>query len=89
MFILSSSKGTGKTKILLEKAFDEGAIVACRDTIYMRERAYSYGIVGINLISYEEFDRLGGTLENVYLHDLHSYLEYKNKNLKGYSVCNG
>ena len=88
MFVVSGGKGTGKTRVLLERAKEMGAIVVCSDTMGMRERAYSYGITGLNLMSYEDFDSISHTEETVYIHDINKYLTYKNKNVKGYSVCN-
>ena len=58
MFIVSGGRGTGKTRTLVERAKSEDAIIVCEDTIEMRERAYSYGITGLNLITYEEYCRL-------------------------------
>ena len=58
MFVISGGKGTGKTKALLERVKAENAIVVCEDTMEMRERAYGYGITGLNIMSYKEFDTL-------------------------------
>ena len=88
MFIVSGGKGTGKTKILLEKVKEENAILVCEDTLEMRECAYKYGIVGLNLMSYKEFDALEKIEESVYIDDVGKYISYRNRNVKGYSVCN-
>lgn len=90
MFIVSGGRGTGKTRTLLERVKEEDAIVACEDTIVMRERAYSYGITGLNIITYEEYCRLDSdTLgKPVYIADVNRLLKRINPNTKGYSVCN-
>ena len=88
MFVISGGKGTGKTRTLLERVKKENAILVCEDTIAMRERAYMYGIVGINLISYNDFNKLENTEENIYIHDLHNWIKSKNDKVKGYSVSN-
>ena len=90
MFIISGGRGTGKTKALLEKVKAEDAIIVCKDTIEMRERAYMYGITGLNIINYEEYcrtpsEQLG---KNVYIHNVNDLLKIINPNTKGYSVCN-
>lgn len=58
MFIVSGGRGIGKTRTLLERVKSENAIIVCEDTIEMRERAYNYGITGLNIMSYKEFDTL-------------------------------
>ena len=55
MFVVSGGRGTGKTKALLERVKAEDAIIVCKDPIEMRERAYMYGITGLNIINYEEY----------------------------------
>lgn len=87
MFVVSGGKGIGKTKLLLEKVKEEDAILVCKDTFYMRERAYSYGIVGINIMSYEDFCRLDDIKEPVYIHNLNEYLKYCCPTVAGYSIC--
>ena len=88
MFVVSGGRGTGKTRTLLERVKEENAILVCEDTIEMRERAYKYGIVGLNLMSYKEFDTIEKVEEPVYIHDVNKYISYGNRNVKGYSVCN-
>lgn len=90
MFIISGGKGTGKTRVLLEKVKEENAIVVCDDIIAMRERAYSYGIVGLNIITYEEYCRTPSEQLDrpVYIHNINELLKRINRNTKGYSVCN-
>lgn len=90
MFIISGGRGTGKTKVLLERVKSEDAIIVCEDVIDMRERAYLYGIVGLNIISYDEYlrtpsEQLG---KNVYIHNVNDLLRRINPRTKGYSVCN-
>ena len=90
MFIVSGGKGTGKTKALLERVKAEDAIIVCDDVIAMRERAYMYGIVGLNIISYEEYCRTPSELldKPVYVHNINKLLKKINSNTKVYSVCN-
>lgn len=90
MFVISGGKGTGKTKALLERVKAEDAIIVCDDVIAMRERAYMYGIVGLNIIDYEAYcitpgEQLG---KPVYIHNVNDLLKRINPNTKGYSVCN-
>jgi hypothetical protein len=87
MFIISGGKGIGKTRALIERVKSEGGILVCEDTMEMRERAYGYGITGLNIMSYKEFDTLEKIEEPVYIHDVNKYISYGNRNVKGYSVC--
>lgn len=90
MFIISGGRGTGKTRALLERVKTEDAIIVCDDVVAMRERAYMYGIVGLNIISYEDYCRTPGEMLNkpVYVHNVNNLLKRINSNTKGYSVCN-
>ena len=88
MFIVSGGRGIGKTRALLERVKSEDAILVCENTMQMRERAYQYGLTGLNLMSYEDFSALEKVEEPVYIHDINKYVSYGNKNVKGYSVCN-
>ena len=74
----------------VERVKEKDAIIVCDDVIAMRERAYIYGIVGLNIISYEEYcrtpsEQLG---KDVYIHNVNDLLKRINPNTKGYSVCN-
>ena len=87
MFIVSGKKGTGKTRTLLEKAKAEDCIIVCEDVATMRERAYGYGITGLDIISYEEF-YYNKIDKPVYIHDIHRFIKERTPCVKGYSICN-
>ena len=89
MFIISGGKGIGKTRTLLERASAENAIIICEDPIVMRERAHKYGIVGLELVSYEEAWNLKESQLNrpMYIHDINKFIKYKLPTIKGYSFC--
>jgi len=84
MFIISSEKGTGKTRALLERAKAEGGIVVCKDPEAMRERAYRYGIVGLDIVGYGD-NYLAG--KPVYIHDINKFIENNMPDAKGYTLC--
>ena len=88
MFVVSGGRGTGKTKALLERVKSQNAILVCENTMEMRERAYGYGITGLNLMSYKDFNALEKVEEPVYIHNINKYISYGNRNVKGYSICN-
>ena len=72
MFIISGGKGTGKTKALLERAKAENGVVVCAEPEAMRERAYSYGIVGLDIVGYSDVFLTG---KPVYIHDINKFIE--------------
>lgn len=83
MFIISGGRGTGKTKALLERAKAEGGIVVCRDPEKMRERAYRYGITGLDIIGYDDLYLAG---KPVYIHDINKFIEHNMPEAKGYTL---
>ncbi len=85
MFIISGGRGCGKTKALLEKAYDEGGIIVCRDPDALRVRAHRCGITGLDIISYED---LITSEKPVYIHDVNKFLTDRFGNVKGYTQCN-
>jgi hypothetical protein len=90
MFIISGGKGTGKTRALIEKVKAENGVLVCNSPEAMRDRAYSYGITGLDLISYSDF--YNGNAEEygkpVFIHDINSLIKYYSHEIKGYSICN-
>lgn len=83
MFIISGGKGTGKTRAFLERAKAENAVVVCKDPATMRCRAYDYGIVGLDIISYGEDYQAG---RPVYIHDINKFIEHKLPEAKCYTL---
>lgn len=47
---------SGKTRKMLENARKSGAIVVCQHPLHMQNKANSYGIYGLNFISYEDMN---------------------------------
>ena len=88
MFIISGGHGTGKTRALVERVKAEDGILVCEDTIAMRERVYSYGITGLNIISYDELYecRVDSYDKAIFIHDINSFIKYGFPEVKGYSI---
>jgi hypothetical protein len=88
MFIISGGKGTGKTKALIERAKAEDGIIVCENTIEMRERAYAYGITGLNLISYDDFYdcKVTNYDKPIYIHNINEFIKYNYSEIKGYTL---
>lgn len=85
MFIISGGKGTGKTKALLEMAKADSGVVVCADPEAMRDRAYRYGIVGLEIVSYDDIYLTG---KPVYIHDINKFIEHNMPETVCYTLCN-
>jgi hypothetical protein len=85
MFIISGGKGTGKTRTLLERAKAENGIVVCQDPEAMRTRAYKYGIVGLDFVSYDDDIYITG--KPVFIHDINKFIEHTLPEATGYTLC--
>lgn len=83
MFIISGEKGTGKTKALLERAKEVGGIVVCKDPEAMRARAYDYGIVGLDFVSYGDVYLAG---KPVFIHDINKFIAHNMPETVGYTL---
>lgn len=84
MIIISSGRGIGKTRLLLEQASAAGGTVVCRDPEIMRARAHKYGITGLDIISYSELNK---SEKPVYIHDINKFLSDSFGNVKCYTQC--
>ena len=62
MYRIIDGRGSGKTSRLMLLAKETGSTIACANPYAMREKAYAYGIVGIDFISYH--DLINGECEN-------------------------
>ena len=48
-------RGTGKTKKLMIMAKENNGVLVCSNPLAMRSKAEAYGIVGFDIISYEDY----------------------------------
>ena len=90
MFVISGDRGTGKTRALLERTAAEGATIACANPTAMRDRAHAYGIVGLNIISYEDVAifkvAYPDKVDSLYIHDMNKFLEASFPWVSGYTL---
>lgn len=66
MFNIIEDRGTGKTRRLMEEAYNNNGIFVCQNAYPMREKANAYGFTGLKIISFEEF------IENIQPHTMYS-----------------
>lgn len=88
MYRIIDSRGSGKTSRLMLLAKETGAAIACMNPNAMRQKAYSYGITGINFISYSDLFQ-GEHEGNVMIDELEVFIQhYIDCKLIGYSLSN-
>ena len=63
MYRIIDGRSSGKTSRLMLLAKETGAKIACNNPSAMRQKAYAYGITGIDFISYSDL------FTNKYDHD--------------------
>ena len=85
--VISGTRGIGKTKLFLEQVENDATIVA-PDPDALRERAYGYGITGLNIVSYADYiDSPNLYLHTpVYIYDIKKFVDTVTcGNMRGYT----
>ena len=54
MYRIVNGRGTGKTLQLMLLAKETGGAIACMNPSAMQQKAYAYGLTGIDFISYSD-----------------------------------
>ena len=89
MYRIIDSRGSGKTSRLMLLAKETQSKIACSNPTAMRQKAYAYGITGIDFISYSDLFTGGWTEENVLIDELEEFVkQYIDANITGYSLTN-
>jgi hypothetical protein len=89
MYRIIDSRGSGKTSRLMLLAKETGSAIACFNPIAMREKAYAYGITGIDFISYSDLFNGKCENQNVMIDELEAFVKsYIDCKLTGYSLSN-
>ena len=88
MFRIIDSRSSGKTSRLMLLAKETNSAIACSNPRAMRQKAYSYGITGIEFIPYS--DLFNGYYDgNVLIDELeHFVTEFIDAKITGYSLTN-
>ena len=92
MYRIIDDRATGKTGRLMLLAKENNAIFVCKDPIHMRERAYDYGITGLDFMSYSDFNYEIQCHKKfnkpVLIDELDMYLKYIEEKIIGYTISN-
>lgn len=75
MYSIIDGRGTGKTSRLMLIAKENDATFVCMHPDKMREKAYAYGITGINFISYREAAE-PGRKGKIVIDDMDRFINY-------------
>ena len=90
MYRIISGRSTGKTYQLMLLAKEKGAKIACFNSTAMKEKALSYGITGIDFISYTDlFNKKHDDRDKILIDELETYVrDSTNGFIIGYSLTN-
>lgn len=90
MYRIINGRATGKTLQLMLLAKENNATIACSNPSAMRQKAYDYGLTGINFISYSAL--FSGEIEDhepIMIDEIEIFIkEYIDGKLIGYSLSN-
>ena len=90
MYRIIGKRSSGKTSRLLLLAKENNGVVVCSNPEHMREKAYSYGITGIDFISYVDFAyelHLGNKFNrHIFIDELDKFFNYIEENIIGYTI---
>ena len=97
MYRIIDGRGSGKTSRLMLLAKEHNGVLVCANPYAMREKAYSYGLVGFDIISYSEF--IDNTYKNekpifnrdekdkpIFIDELDVFLKNYHSDIMGYTV---
>ena len=89
MYRIIDTRSSGKTSRLMLLAKETGAKIACANPNAMRQKAYAYGITGIDFIPYSELFTGTHDSENILIDELADFVShYIDGNLIGYTITN-
>lgn len=88
MYRIIDNRSSGKTSRLMLLAKETNSAIACYNPPAMRQKAYAYGITGIEFIPYS--DLFNGYYDgNVLIDELeHFVTEFIDAKITGYSLTN-
>ena len=90
MYRIIDSRGSGKTSRLMLLAKETQSKIACSNPTAMRQKAYAYGITGIEFIPYS--DLFNGAIDpedKIMIDEIEVLLNnYIDGNLTGYTLTN-
>ena len=87
MYRIIDNRGSGKTGRLMLLAKETNSAIACSNPLAMKQKAYAYGITGIDFISYD--DLINGWDDNVMIDELEMFIKHTTSaKVMGYTLSN-
>lgn len=90
MYRIIDTRGSGKTSRLMFLAKENNVAIACSNPMAMKQKAYAYGIMGIDFISYDDLLENGWN-DDIFIDELEVFVQYciqRTTTLKGYTLSN-
>ena len=89
MYRIIENRGTGKTSRLMLLAKENNGILVCANPTAMIEKARSYGLVGFDIISYEDYlDDNYDRQKPCFVDELERFVQFITNTLSGYTLTN-
>lgn len=82
------ARGTGKTKKLLEFAWNTGATIVCSNPLAMKGKANAYGFYGLEFISYKDYYYSSHEIDKEKLYVVDELENFLSKDIIGYTLTN-
>ena len=70
------TNSSGKTRKMLEEAKRSNAIVVCKNPLHMQSKANSYGVFGLEFISYDDMHHKDIYNKNIAIDELGDFFKY-------------
>lgn len=88
MYKIIDTRGTGKTSRLMLIAKENDALFVCANPASMRQKAYSYGITGIEFVSYDDVIEYAYPDKKMVIDELDCFVNHALSGVKfiGYSI---
>ena len=94
MYRIIDSRGSGKTSRLMLLAKENKGILVCSNPNAMREKSKAYGLIGFDIVSYQDFVRSnlpndsGYPPKPIFIDELENFLKFFNIHVQGYTLTN-
>ena len=89
MYQIIDKKCSGKTSRLLLLAKEKNGVVVCKDPAKMKEKAYGYGITGIDFIPYSDLFSGLHDNDNIVIDELANFVAtYVDGHVIGFTLTN-
>lgn len=88
MYKIIDERSSGKTSRLMLLAKENNGIIVCHAPQAMQEKAYGYGITGIDFISYEKYLYTDDydLSKPIYIDEIEQFLQIIDDAIEGYTL---